>query len=177
MYGNKQLNFKVIMMVLIGLVAVAGIAMTPASAQTDTGDIEIDVDNNGTDYEGNVTLVDSGGNDVETIKTDGDGQAVFSSIEYGDYQLRTTVNNSTVESNIFGHTDGITTAEWDVAGNDLKVDGTTKIVEPTAPTGDNIVSILQNPSIPVIFGMFVVIFVGVGMFLIAYRIYRKLGVA
>lgn len=167
------------MIAVVGIIAVSMVAMTGfASAQTsDTGDVEIDVDNNGTDYEGNVTLVDSAGNDVETIKTDGDGQAVFSSIEYGDYQLKTEVDNSTVESNIFTHSDDTTIAEFDVDGNDLKITGETKYVEPTAPTGDNVANFLQSPSLPVLAGMGLIVFIITGMFLVAYRLWRKAGVA
>ena len=185
MYTSENINddvdfdvakFLKVVGVVMAVMTVLFVATGFASAQTaDTGDIEIDVDNDGTDYQDNVTLVDSSGNDVETIKTDGDGQAVFSSIEYGDYQLKTTVNASTVESNIFTHSDDTTIAEFDVGNNDLKVTGETQYVETTAPTPDNAANWIQNPSLPVLLGMGVVVFFLVGMVLAAIKSYSKVG--
>lgn len=165
---------KAILMIgvaVLGVVIASAVMAPSAFADTDTGDVEIDVDNNGTDYEGNVTLVDSAGNDVETIKTDGDGQAVFSSIEYGDYQLKTSVNNSTVESNIFSHMDDITTAEFDVDSNDLKVDGQTDLVKAQDPTdGSTWANLVNNPTLPSAIGLFLTVFSIIATVAIAWKV-------
>lgn len=120
---GKGFGIAMVAIMVASLLAVGGVA-----ADEDVGDITVTVgDDDEAVANDSVSLYDMDDEEVESVETDEEGEAVFEDVEYGDYYFVYEYEDDegetvTVESSDFEHENEETFAVWDVDGNSLTID-------------------------------------------------------